>query len=125
MILMPVLELRKSDLENKERPVEFYRYDIDGTKVWFEQHLNTGHIYAVYVSLNSTYFSGYNIYVTCDDDQLFYPVDIKISMNHREFHIDSVKGLIAQLSMLANIADTIDALFKDSEHHDLWVAKHA
>lgn len=124
MILTPVLELRKSDLENKERPVEFYRYDIDGTKVWFEQHLDTGHIYAVYVSLNPTYFSGYDIYVECDANELFYPVDIKISMNHREFHIDNVKRIISQLSMLANIVETIDALFKDSEHHDLWVAKH-
>ena len=124
MILTPVLELWKSDLENKERPVEFYRYDIDGTKVWFEQHLDTGHIYAVYVSLNSTYFSGYDIYVECDANELFYPIDIKISMNHREFHIDNVKRIISQLSMLANIVETIDALFKDSEHHDLWVAKH-
>lgn len=125
MILTPVLELRKSDLENKERPVEFYRYDIDGTKVWFEQHLDTGHIYTVYVSLNPKYFRGYDIYVTCDDDQLFYPIDIRVSMYHREFHIDNVKDIIAQLSMLTNIAETIDALFKDSEHHDLWVAKHA
>ena len=45
-------------------------------------------------------------------------------MNGREFYSNSIPGITAQLSMLNNIVDTIDALFEDSEHHDLWVAKH-
>lgn len=120
MILTPVLELRKTEYD---KPMEFYRYDIDGTKVWFDQYIDTGHIYAVYVKLNPKYFSGYSIYVECTDE--CFPIDIRISMDHQDFHIDNVKDIIAQLSMLTNIAETIDALFKDSEHHDLWVAKHA
>ena len=55
MILTPILELRKTEYD---KPVEFYRYDIDGTKVWFDQYIDTGHIYAVYVKLNPKYFSG-------------------------------------------------------------------
>ena len=121
MILTPILELRQSE---HDKPVEFYRYDIDGTKVWFDQHLDTGHIYAVYVSLNPKYFSGYNIYVECDDDKYFYPVDVKISMDGRDFYANSISGITAQLNMLANIVDTIDALFENSEHHELWVTKH-
>ena len=40
-----VLELKKEKTDG----YVFYRYNIEGTLVWFEQHMENGHIYTVAV----------------------------------------------------------------------------
>ena len=118
MIIKPLLELRLPS-EVHLGHATFFRYDVAGAKVWFDQHEN-GHIYMVYVSLPET-LTGFNIYVTCDADTLFYPVDIYAEMSHRRFDCGDANQIAEQIIQVKQLIKSIESIFgSGSEHHKLW-----
>ena len=120
MIIKPLLELRMQDSDNPDQK-EFFRYDVAGAKVWFDQHMKSGHIYAVYVSLPET-LEGFQIYVTCDDNKLFYPVDIYAEISHRRFDCGDANQIAEQLIQVKQLIIAIESIFgSGSEHYNLWV----
>lgn len=72
-----VAERRDSYIEEGEDST-FYRYDIDGTKVWFVQYDN-GNIYSVYVKPNE-YLGNIKINVSTDKyyPYIYYPYECNV-----------------------------------------------
>lgn len=116
MILQPVLEFNKSN----ENDSIFYRYNVGGAKVWFDQHIKTGHIYTVYVSLPDS-LKEFQVYVECDADKLFFPIKVHMQSNCLRGESDDLLKYAEQLIQLKAIMDAINAMFASGSHHcDIW-----
>ena len=74
----------------------------------------------VYVSLPET-LTGFNIYVTCDDNDMFYPIDIYAEMPHKRFDCGDANYVAEQIIQVKQIIKSIESIFgSGSEHHKLW-----
>ena len=116
MLLTPVLERRMSLLA-----IEEYRYDIDGAKLVFTQDMKTGFIDDVQVILPDAY-EGFHITAFPRDYLIGYYGCCNIQLPRTVFPGDDAKKCLERFIMVNNIAETVDELFKNSEHHDLYIA---
>ena len=128
-----ILELKKHPigLAGKEIKDElFYKYDIEGTKVWFTQHLKTGNIYSVSISLPEHLSNIACLYVDCDSHSAYYPssVDISLCSNKINISLDAystdfpvLSEYIKNLEYLKELSLSILEIFKDSEHESLYM----
>lgn len=116
-----VLELKK---ERDEGSI-FYRYNIDGTLVWFDQYQDSGHIYTVAVRAGDEIKEDFQFYVQ-DDSQndYYYPKYIEINTNHERLTVDQVDGYVNGLTYAKRIAEAIMEIFENSEHKELYDRFH-
>ena len=112
-----VLELKK------ERDGEsiFYRYNVEGTLVWFEQYMESGHIYTVGVSTLDWIAENFQFYVQ-DGSQhdYYYPEFVEINTNHERLSVNQVDGYVNSLMYVKKIAEAIMDIFESGEHMELY-----
>ena len=114
------LELKKTC----ERDEVFYRYNINGNLVWFSQHQDNGNIYSVHVRLNDYLKEYFDVWVFCDDNELFYPNDITIEIEHSRIKQEEVSRIVSDINYINRLCDMIMSIFKTVEHYDLWSCYH-
>ena len=102
----------------------FYRYNIDGNLVWFDQHQDNGNIYSVNVRLNENLNKNYDVWIYCEDDKLFYPNDITIEVKYCNIKQEDVNGVVADINYINRLCDMIMSIFKTKEHYVLWYNHH-
>jgi hypothetical protein len=118
MRINPILELKQADMTKQHS--EFYRYNIGGAKVWFDQCNKTGHIYMVYVGLPKE-LEDFQVYVDCDANKLFYPVNIYMQSASRRCSSEEALTLAEQVIHVKAIMESIETLFgSGSMHHHIW-----
>lgn len=116
-----ILELKK---ERDEGSI-FYRYNIDGTLVWFEQYQDSGHIYMVTIGLGDEVEEDFGFYV-CDGSQNdhYYPEYIEICTIHKRLTVDQVDEYVNELLYIQKIAKAIMEIFELDEHKKLYEHFH-
>lgn len=116
-----ILDFEKFNVEDN---TTFYRYNIDGNFVWFNQH-HDGEIYYAYVKLKSPYCDYADMYI--DTEEYFYPVRARISIKNRMLeHLEDVDVYIEVLEYLKELYDAVLEIF-DTEgiHYKLHKAGEA
>ena len=116
-----VLELKK------ERGGEsvFYRYNIEGTLVWFEQYMENGHIYTVNVCALDWIEENFHFYVHDGSrHDYYYPELVEINTNHERLTVDQVDGYVNGLMYVKRIAEAIMDIFDSGEHMELYKLHH-
>ena len=115
-----VLELKKT---NNEGGI-FYRYNISGTLLWFEQYQNSGHIYTV-AARPSVELEGIKFYVQDGSKhEVYYPEWVEIDVEHTELNVDQVDEYISKLKFAKEVANVIEDIFNSPEHIDLYKEFH-
>ena len=115
-----VLELKKDKVSEI-----FYRYNIDGTLVWFEQYMESGHIYMVHVSTADDIKEDFKFYVH-DGSQhdYYYPEYVEINTNHERLTVDQVEEYVSGLMYAKRVAESIMDIFSSGEHMELYKLHH-
>lgn len=101
-----ILEFEKPDLRNLGN---FYRYNIDGNKVWFSKD-DKGRIYKVTASSKTDDFE---IYIDVSDDCKFEKVYFDI--NQRKVKLNEIDDMISKLNYLKKLGKAIEEIFGDKE----------
>lgn len=115
-----ILELTK---EREEGDI-FYRYDIDGTKVWFSQYPTNGNIYSVAIRGNEKL--GDMITFRIQDDFNFdvcYPLGIDISIRYN-LTLETIDRYIELMQYAKEVATTIMGVFSEGVHKDCYDKFH-
>ncbi len=114
-----VLELKKE----RGKDSIFYRYNIDGTLVWFEQYYN-GHIYFVSVR-PSDEIEDVEFYVNDGSSHdIYYPEWVEINIHHERLTVDQIDGYIIGLQYAKRVAEAIMNIFDNGEHMELYESCH-
>lgn len=115
-----VLELKKERDDSI-----FYRYNIDGTQVWFEQYQSNGHIYTVTVRPGDEIKGDFSFYAQDGSrTEHYYPEFVEINTNHETLTVDQVDEYISKLSYAKKIAEAIMDIFDYGEHIELYNRLH-
>ena len=115
-----VLELKKT----RDEGDIFYRYNVNGTLVWFSQYQDSGHIYSVIVR-PSVELEGIKFYVQDGSmHDVFYPEWVEISVEHARLNVDQVDEHISKLKFAKEVAEVIENIFNCPEHIDLYKEFH-
>lgn len=116
-----VLEVKK---ERNDGSI-FYRYNIDGTKVWFDQYQDSGNIYAVYVRAGDEIQDDFKFCVQ-DGSQFdhYYPKYIEINTNHERLTVNQVCDYVNGLLYAKRIASAIMKIFENGKHKNLYEQFH-
>ena len=116
-----VLELKKERVGESV----FYRYNIEGNLVWFDQYIDSGNIYTVAVRTPDWIGENFQFYVQ-DGSQhdYYYPEFVEINTNHERLTVDQVDGYINGLMYAKSIAETIMDIFNTGEHMELYKMHH-
>ena len=115
-----ILELKKE----REDSI-FYKYNIYGTLVWFEQHKENGHIYTVSVASGDTIKEECAFYVQDGSrTDYYYPVFVEINTHHKELTVDQVDGYVSALVYAKMVAKAIMEIFESGEHKELYDKFH-
>ena len=116
-----ILELKK---ERDEGSI-FYRYNISGTQVWFEQYQDSGNIYMTHVRLNDELAEDFKFYVQDHSyNEEYYPESIEINTNHERMTVDHVEGYIDRLRAAKEAAIAIMEIFESGIHKELYEHYH-
>lgn len=115
-----VLELKKEQGDGI-----FYRYNIEGTLVWFEQYMENGHIYTVAVRTLDWIQDNFQFYVQ-DGSQhnYYYPKFVEIDTKHERLTVEQVDRYINGLMYVRKIAEAIMGIFESEEHMELYKMHH-
>ena len=115
-----VLELKKE----REESI-FYKYNVYGTLVWFEQYKDSGNIYTVFVSLADEIKEEFRFYVQDGSQRdYYYPEFVEININHERLTVDQVDGYINGLVYAKRIAKAVMDIFENGEHMELYKLHH-
>ena len=116
-----VLELKKEGADGSV----FYRYNIEGNLVWFDQYVDSGNIYTVAVRTPDWIRENFQFYVH-DGSQhdYYYPERVEINTNHERLTADQVEGYINGLTYAKRIAEAIMDIFNSGEHMELYKSHH-
>ena len=118
----------KATLElTKERAGEsvFYRYNIEGNLVWFEQYIDSGHIYSVTVRALDWIAENFRFYVQDGSrHDYYYPEFVEINTRQEWLTADQVEGYVNGLMYAKEIAEAIMDIFKRGEHMELYKLHH-
>lgn len=102
----------------------FYRYNIDGTLVWFSQYQSNGHIYMVSVRPNEE-LENIEFYVQDGSNHdVYYPEWVEISACHEKLTVDSVDGYINELKYAKETAKAIMGIFENGVHKECYEKLH-
>ena len=103
----------------------FYRYNIYGTLVWFEQYKENGHIYTVAVTPGDTIKEEVAFYVHDGSrHDYYYPEFVEISVHHKELTVGQVDGYVSCLVYAKMVAEAIMEIFESDEHIELYKLHH-
>lgn len=118
------LELRKVITEPYAST--FYRYNINGNLVWFDQDQREGNIYAVYIRLNEDFGINkyFDVWIHCEDNRLFYPDDITIEIKSSRIKQEDVGRIVSDINYISRLCDKVMSIFRMEEHYDLWYKHH-
>ena len=116
-----VLELKKEIVGERV----FYRYNIEGTLVWFDQYVEDGHIYTVAVRTLDWIKENFQFYVQ-DGSQhdYYYPEFVEINTCHERLAVDQVERYVSGLMYAKQVAEAIMDIFNSDEHMGLYKAHH-
>lgn len=118
--MQTILELTKQ----REEGDIFYRYDIDGTKVWFSQYPQNGNIYSVAIKGNEKL--GDMITFRTQDDFNFdvcYPRGIDISIRYN-LTLETIDEHIELIKYAKEIATAIMNIFNNGIHKECYDKFH-
>lgn len=119
--MQTILELTK---EREEGDI-FYRYDIDGTKVWFSQYPSNGNIYTVTIRPNEKLHGNIEFYLEEDyHGDKCYPVGIYISSGHGRLTPEQVDEHVALMQYAKNVATAIIDIFNNGIHKECYDKFH-
>lgn len=115
-----VLELTRA----RDEGDVFYRYNIDGTLVWFSQYQSNGHIYMVTVRPNEK-LENIEFYVQDGSNHdVYYPEWVEISTCHERLTVDSVDDYINELKYAKETAKAIMDIFESGAHKEYYDKLH-
>jgi hypothetical protein len=118
----------KAVLELKQERVGesvFYRYNIEGTLVWFEQYIENGHIYAAYVCTPDWIEEDFHFYVQGGSrHDYYYPELVEINTKNKSLMVDQVERYVNGLMYAKKIAEAIMDIFDSGEHMELYKLHH-
>lgn len=116
-----VLELKK---ERNDGSV-FYRYNAEGTLVWFDQYVENGHIYTVAVRALDWIAENFTFYVQDGSRRdYYYPEFVEINTQHERLTVDQVEGYVNGLMYVKQVAEAIMGIFENGEHMELYKLHH-
>lgn len=99
----------------------FYRYEIDGTVIWFSQYKDYGCIYTVSVALPEK-FNDFEIYVQDDSrNDIYYPQNLTVR-THKTLTIETMDEYIKNLEYIKELCEAIMSIFALEKHKDLYEA---
>jgi hypothetical protein len=111
-----ILELTK---ERDEGDI-FYRYNIDGTLVWFSQYQQNGNIYTVSVR-PSKKLEDFEFYVQDDSrKEKYYPEYVEINTSHERLTVEQIDGYVSALKYAKEIAEAIIGIFESGVHKECY-----
>lgn len=103
----------------------FYRYNVNGTLVWFSQYTESGNIYTVSVSAADDIKEDFRFYVVDGSQhEYYYPEFVEINTNHERLTVDKVDEYISGLMYAKNVAMAIMEIFESGEHKELYDKCH-
>lgn len=106
-----VCELKK-EFDNNEM---FYRYDIDGTCIWFAQYTDSGNIYSVGIRTNDR-LSDIEFYIEDGSrHDNYYPENVYIRV-HECLFIEQMDNYIELLKYAKEMSESIMSIFSLEEH---------
>lgn len=110
-----ILELTKT----RDEGDIFYRYDIDGTKVWFSQYPQNGNIYTVAIRPNEELHGEIEFYIQDDySGDICYPTGIYISASSRRLFPEQIDEHIALMKYAKEVAVAIMDIFNKGIHKE-------
>lgn len=118
-MMKTVLELKKEQNEGI-----FYRYNIDGTLVWFEQYKDNGNIYTVSVRTTDEIKEDFNFYVEDDSPHSYYPKFVEIQTHHERLTVGQVDEYVSGILYAKRVAEAIMSIFESEEHIGLYKLHH-
>lgn len=115
-----ILELTKARNEGDI----FYRYDIDGTKVWFSQYPSNGNIYSVAIRMNEKLNSMIEFHIQ-DDYGLdtCYPLGINIAIRY-SLTLEQMDEHIELMKYAKEVAMAIMNIFNSGVHKECYDKFH-
>lgn len=97
----------------------FYRYNIDGTQVWFSQYPQNGNIYSVVIRTNERLNGEVEFYIQDDNSgDICYPTGIYISAGHRRLLPEQIDEHIKQMKYAKEVAVAIMDIFNSGIHKE-------
>ena len=116
-----VLELKKERTDSI-----FYRYNIDGTLVWFEQYKKNGHIYIVFIQTCKDLKDDVDFDIQDGSwDENCYPEFVEINIHHRKLTVEQIDEYVSGLLYAKRVANAIMEIFKHGEHKELYDSFHS
>lgn len=116
-----VLELTKA----RDEGDIFYRYDIDGTKVWFSQYPSNGNIYSVAIRTNERLNDKIEFYLQEDyHGDKCYPSGIYISAGHQRLYPEQIDEHVELMKYAKEVAITIMDIFNSGVHKECYDKFH-
>ena len=116
-----VLELKKEKVDESI----FYRYNVEGTLVWFEQYVANGHIYTVTVRTLDWIGENFQFYVQDGSmHEHYYPEFVEINISHKELTVGQIDGYVNGLMYAKKVAQAIMDIFESGEHIELYKLHH-
>jgi hypothetical protein len=115
-----VLEFKKE----REDSV-FYRYNICGTLVWFDQYRDSGHIYTVSVSAADEINKCVKFYVQDGSrNDYYYPTFVEIDTRSKTLTVDQVDEYAGAIVCAKMVANAIMNIFESGEHKEYYNSHH-
>lgn len=107
--------------ETREDGDIFYRYDIDGTKVWFSQYPQNGNIYSVVIRVNERLHGEIEFYLEDDcNGSKCYPISIDISTGHRRLLPEQIDEHVELIKYAKDVAIAIMNIFNEGIHKECF-----
>lgn len=116
-----ILELTKT----RDEGDIFYRYDIDGTKVWFSQYPQNGNIYTVAIRPNEELHDEVEFHLQehyLGDE--CYPTAIYISVGHKRLFPEQIDNHIELMRYAKKVAVAIMDIFNSGVHKECYDKFH-
>ena len=115
-----ILELKKERDDSI-----FYRYDICGTRVWFEQYRDSGHIYTASVDADNETDKYVRFYVQDGSrNDYYYPTHVEIDTRSKTLTVDQVDEYASKLVYAKMVAKAIMSIFENGEHKECYNSHH-
>jgi hypothetical protein len=102
----------------------FYRYEIDGTVIWFSQYKDNGCIYTVSVALPKE-LDDFEIYVHDDSrNNIYYPQSFYVR-THKTLTAENMDKYIQNLEYIKGLCEAIMSIFTLGKHKELYDAHNS
>lgn len=100
----------------------FYRYDIDGTKVWFEQYQSNGHICSVSIRPNEE-LEDFDFYVD-DNFEDCYPMGVYVHIGNTRLTMEQVDEFVGKVQYAKQVIQAVEGIFESGIHRECYEKHH-